>query len=81
MDEQKTALLYSFKQKCFHIEQLKRYLITNIKYSVLYEKYQDFQLIGIFDNGLDANQWTEDNFNWETREFKNFPLETLLNNL
>ena len=81
MEQEKTALLYSFEQNCFHIESLKEYLLSNMKYSITYKSYQGFQLIGIFDSGLDANQWTENYFDWHKREFKPFKIGTLLNNL
>jgi hypothetical protein len=72
------ALLYSHSQKCFHIESLQDYLVSQINYYLRNNKTQGFQIIGVFENELLANEWTETNFNWNKQVFKDLKEKELL---
>ena len=54
----KSVVLYSLKQKCFHIERLEDYIRTNL-YSLLVKSEPQYFLIGIFENDNDANQFID----------------------
>jgi hypothetical protein len=51
----KTAILYSPQQKCFHIEILADYITGNIK-SILLNSSNQFELVGIADNDEQGDQ-------------------------
>lgn len=51
--------LYSKSQDCFHIETLEDYVMINVERSILKLNPPDFRLIGIFETGIEANDYIE----------------------
>jgi len=63
---EKTAVLYSFEQKAFHIEPIKDYIKSNIEASIRKTPHQ-YRLIAIADNNNIADQMINQlrlKFNW-----------------
>ncbi len=73
-----SVLLYSFEQKCFHIYSLTEYIKDQLTYT-LNNKFQRFQIIGVFKDDVLANEWTEKYFDWTNQKFKPFPFSSLTN--
>ena len=57
-DGEKSAVLYSISQKCFHIESLREYIEENIKCAML-KKDNDYRLVGLFNSDDEAHEYTE----------------------
>lgn len=51
--------LYSVSQDCFHVEQLKDYVFTNTRNSLMKHNKSDYRLIGIFEKELDAHDYID----------------------
>lgn len=51
--------LYSPEQDCFHIETMAEYLENNIRHALEKSDYNSYQIIGIFEKGIDADYYIE----------------------
>jgi len=56
----KSVALYSVTQNCFHIEQVRDYIITNFQTLTIKTIEDDWALIGIFDSDLQAHDFIEE---------------------
>jgi len=54
----KSVVLYSLKQKAFHIEILEDYIRSNL-YSLSVKSEPQYFLIGIFENDEDASDYID----------------------
>ncbi len=55
------AVLYSKEQKCWHIETLQEYLLSNQRYLLDVTKVQQYRLVIVFDEYKDASKFISDN--------------------
>jgi hypothetical protein len=49
------AVLYSFEQKCFHIEYVHEYLKSNMQ-ATIYKKDHQYRLIAFAKDGMEAHK-------------------------
>lgn len=54
-----TSVLYSVSQDCFHIESLFKYVENNIHHGLLKLGKNDYRLIGVCTNDMDADGYIE----------------------
>lgn len=52
----KIALLYSFEQKCFHIETVREYIKSNIT-ATLKKQDHEYRLVAILNNRDDCDKF------------------------
>lgn len=56
---EKWVLSYSISQKCFHVEELKHYLIENLKCAISGYKDADYKMVGIYEKQGEADNFSE----------------------
>ena len=54
-----SVALYSVSQNCFHIEELYQYIELNVRNSLHKVNKNDYRLIGIFNNDIEAGEYIE----------------------
>jgi hypothetical protein len=74
------VLLYSIEQKCFHIESMSEYVANQLEH-ITNNSNLDFQLIGVFESEIEANDWTIEHFDWHEKKFTKFTLDSLINKM
>jgi len=57
------AVLYSKEQKCWHIETLMEYLLSNQRYFLDATKFQQYRLVCLFNSNNEAKEFIEKNRN------------------
>ena len=56
------AVLYSKEQKCWHIETLQEYLLSNQRYLLDVTKVQQYRLVCLFNTRDEASKFIKDNY-------------------
>ncbi len=74
----KTAVLYSVSQDCFHLETVFDYITSNIKTSVIKSKGGDYRLICICDSDIAGDAFIE-KFKSIQKKFDDYNLDALIN--
>lgn len=54
-----SVALYSVSQKCFHIELLHEYVAHNVTHALNDLNKEDYRLIGIFENDVEAGEYID----------------------
>lgn len=54
-----SVALYSISQNCFHIEELHQYIELNIRNALHKVNKNDYRLIGVFNNDIEADEYIE----------------------
>ena len=54
-----SVALYSVSQNCFHIEELHQYVELNIRNALHKVNKNDYRLIGVFNNDIEAGEYIE----------------------